>query len=70
MNRKDFLSAKQRQCEFRKWKPKEERVKTPKNRPSSDEFIAQGGKYTVGKSPLCDAIQCHKKAGFNMPSLY
>lgn len=64
MNRRDFLSVAQRQTEFRKWKPKEDKMKPPTKQQSSDDFIAKGGRVIQGEPVKFDYFAQCKKTGF------
>ena len=69
MNKKDFLSVAKRQTELRKWKPKEKQVKLLKNRQTSDEFIAQGGKCIKGEPLKFDLARELRRTGFLYQSI-
>ena len=69
MNKRDFLSAKQRQCEFRKWKPKEKRQSIEKQQ-TVEDFIAKGGVVVDCGKIKRDRLALAKKVGVTMPRLY
>lgn len=64
MRSRDLLTIRQRQTEFRKWKPKEDKMKPPTKQQSSDDFIAQGGRVIYGEPVKFDYFAQCKKTGF------